>query len=189
MSDSPRKWTIDTEDIICETRVFNVVKKKMRMPGSDKSGDFFTLSAPDWVNVIAFDENGEIILVEQYRHGTNDISLEIPGGVIDASHGGEPLNAARRELKEETGYESDNWTNLGPVSSNPALFNNYCHVFLAIDCRKNGRQQLDEHEDITVRKMSFYDFCESTLDGRVHHALAVAALAKYQVYRNREYNG
>lgn len=189
MPDKPEKWSTESETVICETRVFDVVKKKMTMPGSSESSDFFTLKAPDWVNVIAFDENNEIILVEQYRHGTDDISLEIPGGVVDANHGNDPLTAAKQELMEETGYESDTWTHLGPVSSNPALFNNYCHVFLAENCRKNGNQQLDKHEDISVRKMSYYDFCESALDGGIHHALAIAALAKYQVYRRREYNG
>ncbi|MCH8556956.1 MAG: NUDIX hydrolase [Balneolia bacterium] len=189
MPDKPAKWSTESETVICETRVFDVIKKKMRMPGGAKSSDFFTLKAPDWVNVIAIDENNEVILVEQYRHGTDDISLEIPGGVIEATHGNNPLEAAKRELKEETGYESDNWTHLGSVSSNPALFNNYCHVFLAENCRKSGNQELDKHEDISVRKMSYYDFCESALDGRIHHALAIAALAKYQVYRRREYYG
>ncbi len=175
-----KTWKKLEEAAICKTRVFTVMKSRMKM-GSGPEADFFTLHAPGWINVLAVDKQGDVILVEQYRHGISRVSLEIPAGVIDK--GEDPLQTAKRELSEETGYKAGKWISLGKISSNPALFNNYCHLFAAIDCEKATSQHTDEHEDISVKRVPFSKFEEMVHEGTVHHALAVATLAKYKLWK------
>lgn len=178
-----RSWRRHAQEIVYKTRVFDVLKQRMSIEDRPPS-DFFTLQAPDWINVIATTTEGEVILVNQYRHGIEQVSLEIPGGVIDAEDA-DPLTAAKRELLEETGFHTsgENWYSLGKISSNPALFNNFCHVFFAEACTRAGAQQLDTHEDIEVRLLSAQDFSKAVLDGQIHHALAVAAVARLLLFR------
>lgn len=179
--DSPKKperWNLVSEKNMCETRVFTILEKQMYRGKKSNQASFFTIDAPDWVNVLAFRQDGKLILVEQYRHGTDELSLEIPGGVVDAKHE-HPLEAAQQELAEETGYESEKWTPMGFVTPNPALFNNKCHLFLAEDCVKTTEQDLDEHESITVHLMPFSEFMHQIQEGNIHHSLVVSALSKY----------
>jgi 8-oxo-dGTP pyrophosphatase MutT (NUDIX family) len=178
-----RSWRRHAQEIVYKTRVFDVLKQRMSIEDRPPS-DFFTLQAPDWINVIATTTEGEVVLVNQYRHGIEEASLEIPGGVIDAEDA-DPLTAAKRELLEETGFhtKAGNWHNLGHISSNPALFNNYCHVFYAEACTRAGAQQLDMHEDIEVRLLSAQDFSKAVREGQIHHALAVAAVARLLLFR------
>lgn len=182
-SEGLRSWRRHAQEIVYKTRVFNVLKQRMSIEDRPAS-DFFTLQAPDWINVIATTMKGEVILVNQYRHGIEQASLEIPGGVIDAEDA-DPLTAAKRELMEETGFHTKaaNWHNLGPISSNPALFNNYCHVFFAENCTRAGAQQLDTHEDIEIRLLPPQAFSKAVLEGQIHHALAVAAVARLLLFR------
>ena len=178
-----RSWRRHAREIVYKTRVFDVLKQRMSIEHRPAS-DFFTLHAPDWINVIAATEEGEILLVNQYRHGIEKASLEIPGGVIDAEDP-DPLTAAKRELLEETGFQTadENWCSLGRISSNPALFNNYCHVFLAEACTRAAAQNLDANEDIEVRSLSGPAFAAAVREGHIHHALAVAAVARLLLYR------
>lgn len=141
------------------------------------------LDAPDWVNVIALTPKKEVILVEQYRFGTERPSLEIPGGVCD--RGESPLEAARRELEEETGYTSARWSSLGQVSANPAIQNNYNHFFVAEECSPVGETNFDRHERIIVHKVPFEQFLDLIREGVVDHSLMVAAVAKL-LLRKRE---
>ena len=108
--------------------------------------DIFVFAVPDWCNVLAETPEGELVLVWQYRHGTDELSLEVPGGVIDP--GEEPIDAARRELKEETGYEADSFELVSVVEPNPALQGNKCFTFLARGARLTGATAFDDLEDL-----------------------------------------
>lgn len=176
-----QNWKLEQARPLQKTRVFTLMENRMTMPDGTDAGNFYTLKAPDWVIMLAFDTAGRLITVDQYRHGVDTSSLEVPGGVIDGSDA--PLETAKRELLEETGYASDTWISLGKVSANPALFNNYCHIFLAQNCRHVAAQNLDEHEDISVHLLTLAEYEEMITTGRVHHALAVAALARYYIWR------
>ena len=132
------------------------------------------------MNVIALTPEEEVILVEQYRFGIREPTLEIPGGMVDAPES--PLDGAKRELLEETGYVSDRWTRLGKVSSNPAIQNNYTHLYLARDCRFEGAQNPDTHERINVHTVSLDRFLNLVEDGTIHHAIVVAAVARFLLY-------
>ena len=179
-----RPWKLKYERLISKTRVVSVFEQVTEIPDEGREDTFYTLRAPDWVNIIAITTKGDVVLVEQYRHGLMEVCLEIPAGVIDAKSR-TPLDAARMELAEETGYVSENWHSLGSVSTNPALFNNRCHFFLALDCVKSGGQQLDKNERIRVIECDEPSFLEKTLNGEIHHALAVAAIGKYLVFKQR----
>lgn len=124
--------------------------------------------------MIALTPEKEVVLVEQYRFGIQEPTLEIPGGMVDAPES--PLEGAKRELLEETGYVSEEWTNLGKVSANPAIQDNFTHLFLARNCRFKGAKNPDTHERINVHKLSIDRFLNLVKDGTIHHAIVVAAV-------------
>jgi 8-oxo-dGTP pyrophosphatase MutT (NUDIX family) len=133
------------------------------------------LTTPDWCNIVPLTADGRILLVRQHRWGTDMPSLEIPGGLVD--EGESPLEAARRELREETGYDAGSIVELGRVHPNPALQANELHMFLARDCTPHGRgQQLEELEDCEVVLLDRAQL-ETAIDrGEITHALVWAAL-------------
>jgi len=143
----------------------------------ENSGDFYVLEAPAWINVLPITPENKIVLVEQYRYGIEEPTLEIPGGMVDK--GEEPQQAAKRELVEETGYKSDSWESLGKVSANPAIMNNYTHIYLAEGCRFVGAENPDEHERINVHLLAVPRFLDLVAEGTVHHSIVLAAVAKY----------
>lgn len=179
-------WSIVTENKEYTTPIFNLLKRRMKLeaPEEQNQGDFYILDAPAWINVVAITADSEIILVEQYRYGTEEPTLEIPGGMVDK--GEEPLEAARRELLEETGYQSDEWKSLGKVSSNPAILTNYTHMYLAEKCIFVGSENPDSHERIIVHKMPVSQFLELVAEGSVHHAIVLAAVARYLLIKNEK---
>ncbi|MEX0772116.1 MAG: NUDIX hydrolase [Balneolales bacterium] len=177
-----KAWNIFSKNKEFVTPIYNIFRNKARSPASGSQGDFFVIDAPDWINVIAMTANDEIILVEQYRHGIDATTLEIPGGVIDKTDDG-PETAAKRELSEETGFTSQNWTYLGKVSANPAIMNNWCHLLMAEDCRLTDQLNPDEHEEISVQLIPRKTFLQKINDGDIHHALVVAAVTKLGIMK------
>lgn len=139
--------------------------------------DVFVFECPDWCNVVAETESGELVLVWQYRFGTDRLSLEVPGGVIDA--GEEPIDAARRELREETGYEAEAFELVSVVEPNPALQGNRCFTFLARGARLTAATAFDELEDLEVVLVPREHATALVDEGHVTHALVVTALEAY----------
>jgi ADP-ribose pyrophosphatase len=139
--------------------------------------DMFVFVVPDWCNVLAETEGGELVMIWQHRFGTDELSLEIPGGVID--EGEEPLAAARRELREETGYEADSFELVSVVEPNPALQNNKCWTFFARNARLVGETAFDEIEDLEVALVPKEEIAKIIDDGTVTHALVIVALEQY----------
>jgi 8-oxo-dGTP pyrophosphatase MutT (NUDIX family) len=139
--------------------------------------DIFVFACPDWCNVIAETENGELVFIWQYRHGTDELSLEIPGGVIDP--GEEPIEAARRELLEETGYQAESFSLLSVVEPNPALQGNRCHTYLARAAKPTGTTAFDDLEDLETLLVPKEDVPALIDDGIITHALVVVALETY----------
>lgn len=150
---------------------------QLQAEGEEARGDFYVLDAPEWINVIALTADEEVLLVEQYRYGIQEPTLEIPGGMVD--RGEEPLESARRELLEETGYRSEEWESLGKVSANPAIMTNFTHIYLAANCVYEGADNPDTHERIIVHRLPLRDFLEKVNEGTIHHSIVVAAVARF----------
>ena len=128
------RWKRLETKTIHETPVLTLEEVALLRPGRDEPVRFVQLRCPQWVNVIPFTEDGQVILIRQYRAGTHEVTLEIPGGMIDA--GEDPADAAARELAEETGYVAGSLEPLGVVQPNPAIQDNRCYTFLARDAER-----------------------------------------------------
>ena len=136
---------------------------------------FFVLEFFDWVNVVPVTPAGEVVLVRQYRHGIQSPSLEIPGGTLDRRDE-DPRAAAARELLEETGYQAEALETLGRVAANPAIQNNYCHLYLARDAVQVAEQDLDTTEDIRVETAPLSQVRELIHSGEIVHSLGIVGL-------------
>ncbi len=154
----------------------------MKLESEEREVEFAIIQAPDWMNIIPLTADNKVVLVEQYRYGTEEPTLELPGGMVDS--GEQPEETARRELLEETGYDVGEMEYLGNVSSNPAFLTNQTHMYVAQNCRKIQEQELDGNERINVHLMPLDDFLELVNNGTVHHSLVVAAVAKFLLWEH-----
>jgi 8-oxo-dGTP pyrophosphatase MutT (NUDIX family) len=162
-----------------DTRLFEHYKVRRRSPHTGQEHDFTRLICPEWVNVVAFTApalGGELLLVEQFRHGIDASTLEIIGGVC--SPGEDPALAAARELLEETGHAAARWVSLGSCSPNPAVQNNRCHFFLALDCAPVADLALDPSEELRVWAASLDEALDLLRSGAMDHALVMAAFLR-----------
>ncbi|GDY01395.1 ADP-ribose pyrophosphatase [Planctomycetota bacterium] len=176
---SLRDWEHLHEESLCRYKVFDVVKARRRSPRTQTDIGFFLIRTPDWVNVVALTDDQQIILVRQYRHGTEQMSLEIPGGLIDP-HEQDPAAAAARELREETGYQARHIKKLGVMTPNPAIFTNRCHTYLATGCHRVGDLQQDLGEDIEVVLLPTEQLDAVVRRGEIDHALVLAGLQMWR---------
>lgn len=172
-----KKWSTKNRKEIMRAHVFKYETIESSSPDGDKSGVFDIVSCLDWVNVVAISEEGQLILVKQYRHGTDEITLETPAGAIEK--GEVPLAAAKRELEEETGYISNDWKDLGKVKVNPAFMTNTCHVYLADNCKDSGQQSFDPLEEIELERIDKSKISELIEGNRIDHSLSLLSLLKY----------
>lgn len=173
--DEKLKWKTLGEKEILKTVVFDVMAYE-NISSTGVKGDYYVMKAPDWVITIP-EKDGKFLMVKQWRHGEKALSVEFPGGVIDA--GEEPEVAAARELLEETGCKAGRLTKLGKVNPNPALFSNHVHVFLAEDLIPTGKQNLDEDEMINCMELSKEEVMESMGTEGFPHGLMAMALCLY----------
>ncbi len=174
--DPSRAWEGEAAILRGETRLFRQLGVVRRSPHTGRSHDFTRLECPAWVNVIAFTprEDGlELLVVEQFRHGIDASTLESIGGVCEP--GEDPALTARRELLEETGYQSEEWVSLGWCTPNPAVQDNRCHFFLALNCRAVAELDLDPSEELRVWAVSWREWQAKLRSGEIHHALVLTA--------------
>lgn len=138
--------------------------------------DYARLVLPDWAIVLPITKEGSAVLVEQYRHGVQALSLEVPGGIVDPGEDG--LQAAQRELLEETGFGGGEWHSLGWVFPNPALQTNRCHLFLARGVELKSEPQLEPQEELSTTLVPAGALSSMVRDGRIAHALHVLAVER-----------
>lgn len=160
--------------------VFTTEYVERRHPHNGQIKRFSVIKSCDWVNVIAMTPEHEMLWVRQYRHGTAEITLELPGGMIDAQES--TLAAAQRELREETGYTSTEWVNLGVTKPNPAIQSNQCTTWLALNAQPTHPTEWGTNEVIQTVKLSSTDIEQALQTGEINHALVLVALYWYDRY-------
>jgi ADP-ribose pyrophosphatase len=174
----PTHWEVLGREPFADCRVFRVLRKRSRHPVRGTTADFFVLESADWVNVVALTPTGELVMVTQYRFGLEDLSLEVPGGLMEA--GEDPVHAARRELLEETGYGGGSARLLGSVRPNPAIQGNSCHLVFLDGVTPQAALDWDEHEEILVALMPVDEVLQLARSGGIVHALALNALFLFE---------
>jgi 8-oxo-dGTP pyrophosphatase MutT (NUDIX family) len=184
MTETVEIWKRKDTKEVADCRVFKVREDVCERESDNAESTFFVIENPDWVNIIALTKNKEVILIEQFRHGTEEVILEIPGGMIDEDE--EAERAARRELLEETGFSADNFILLGKSHPNPAIQNNTIFHYLALDCEQTEDVSFDEHESVLTKIVSLEEAENLIADGVITHSLVVAAFHYFSIYSRKE---
>lgn len=183
MNDKPETWTRTSSEEIADCRVFKVRRDYSRRETNGAEHTFFCIESPEWVNVVALTPENMVVLIHQYRHGAEEITLEIPGGMIDS--GETPEEAALRELAEETGFIPREIVSLGRTRPNPAIQNNWVHHFLATDCEKMNETVFDAHECVVTELFDLKEIPQLFRDERITHSLVLACFHKLDLYRHK----
>lgn len=184
------KETLEWEEVSCEHLIqdewIDFRRSAYRFPDGSVFEPYYSYSRRDYVVIVAEDEDGNFLCVRQFRQGLKEVTTEFPAGGIERKDGKEyggtqdvsaedALAAAKRELKEETGYESDDWTHLLTVPSNATIADNYAYLYMAKNCRKVTGQSLEETEFLNVHKLSADKVEELIAGGKFQQAVHVAA--------------
>ena len=176
---------ISTEHIIQDEWI-DFRKSVYRFPDGSVFEPFYSYSRRDYVVIVASDADGNYLCVRQFRQGIRKVTTEFPAGGIERKDGKEygaskdlsaenALAAAKRELLEETGYESDEWKHLLTVPSNATMADNYAHLYVARNCRRVSGQSLDETEFLNVKKFSAQEIKEMIDKGEFQQEIHIMA--------------
>lgn len=174
MGKTPSSWIVDNTEEIADCRVFRVVRQKSRREDDGRQSDWFVIDTNDFVNVVAITDTDELVLVRQFRHGSETFSLELPGGMVD--EGEDPLLAGVRELREETGFVGEDAKIFASCAPNPAIMNNHCHYVIVRSARQIAEIDWDEHEEMEVITMPLSEVKAACRRGEIQHSLTLAAL-------------
>lgn len=183
MHGRPQPWRIQSSAVFADCRIFKVRKDVTINPRTGQPHEMFILEQPNWANVIPLTPDEQVILIEQWRHGTRSVHLETPGGLMD--DGETPEQSARRELLEETGFDAGEIVRLGTVHPNPAIQTNRQHYLLAKDCRKIAEPNLDHAEDIHVKLVPLTDVARMIEAGEITHGIVIGGFYWLNLYRQK----
>lgn len=163
-------------------RIFNIRSDRKLSPRTQQEHDFFVIDSANWVNVIAITPDDQIVMVEQYRHGSNTVELEVPGGMIDPSDDS-PIAAGARELREETGYEGGKGRVIGEVFPNPAIQSNTCYTALFKNCEHLHPCEWDQAEELITKLVPVSALQGLVASGTIKHSLVLVALYHFDLLR------
>lgn len=173
-----RKWTVlKSEKLLSKGTWMNLRMERVQLPTGGIVPEWFVLEFPDWINVIAITKDGKFVMEDQYRHALGQTHFELVAGVIDP--GETPLEAAKRELSEETGFGGGEWQLFMTVSPNPTNHTNLSYTFLATGVEKLSEQHQEATEDIHVDIFTRQEVKELLHSGKIIQALHLAPLWKY----------
>ena len=170
-------WKREQSDLLQKTRILDVCEVTDVSPYTGKAHHFVSIECMAWVNMVPVTESNEVVMIRQYRHGSQRVTLEIPGGMLDA--GEEPSQAAMRECLEETGYLTKTAYCLGKLNPNPALFNNTLHTFSGRVSEGRPTDHFSETEKTEVELIPIDRLGPLLLDGTIDHALVCATLWRF----------
>ena len=175
-----KPWPVVSSKPIGDYRIFTIRSDRKQSPRTGQEHDFFVIDSVNWVNVIAVTPTRELVMIEQYRHGSNTVELEVPGGMMDA-HDVSPVAAGERELREETGYAGEHARIIGQVFSNPAIMSNTCFTVLVENCHCAHPLNWDYAEDLVIRLVPLDDLPRLIASGQIKHSLVVVALCHFDL--------
>jgi ADP-ribose diphosphatase len=165
-------------------RIFTIRSDRKISPRTREEHEFYVIDSVNWVNVIALTADQQLVMVEQYRHGSNTIELEIPGGMMDAIDAS-PEATATRELREETGCEGRDPRLIGQIYPNPAIMSNICFTVLIEQCQCLHPVAFDHGEDLVTRLVPVVQIPELVATGQIRHSLVVVALYHFELWKRR----
>ena len=174
MSRPPIPWQVLAQRTLLERRWISVREDHVRLSNGHEIEEFHVVSAPSWAGVLAITEGDDVVLVRQYRHGIAGESLELPAGVIET--GEEPLDAAKRELAEETGYVADRWEPILSVATEPSRHTVRAHFYCAIGAREVATRAPDASEEIEVVTVPKGALVHLVLQGDIAHGVHIGAI-------------
>ncbi len=178
-----RPWKKTRSTPIGDFRIFKLRSDVKLSPRTGKEHDFYVLDSVDWVNVIALTPGRELVMIEQFRHGSDTVELEIPGGMMDPDET-DPVATAVRELREETGYSGENARLLGRIWSNPAILSNHTFTVLIENCRRKHEVEWDHGEDMETRLVPAVEIPKLVADEKIGHSLVVVALYYFDLWQS-----
>jgi 8-oxo-dGTP pyrophosphatase MutT (NUDIX family) len=167
-------WTRKDIKQIADCRIFTVHESISVSPETEEQHKFYVMETADWVNVVPVTASNELVCIRQYRHGSEEITLEIPGGIVDP--GEEPIVSAARECLEETGYEANELISLGVLNPNPAIFGNRLHTFVAPNVTSLAEISNTSTERTEVQLIPMEQVADFLVSGEIDHALVTATL-------------
>lgn len=182
--DMLQPWKTLSTRKVGDFKVFSMRADLKVSPRTGEEYEFYILESVDWVNVIATTANNELVMLEQYRHGSGTLELEIPGGMMDP-HESDPVEAGVRELREETGYEGVEARQIGKIFANPAILNNTCYTVLVENCELKHAVSLDSGEDCATKLVPIAQIPGLVREGRIGHSLVAVALFHYQLLQDK----
>lgn len=171
------KWKVLKSEYLFRRPWLTVRRDCVELPDGRQNPEFYVLEYPDWVNVIAITEDGKFVMERQYRHGLGKTCFEIPAGVIE--EGEDPLDAAKRELMEETGYGEGKWRKIMTISGNSSTTDNLSHCYVAEGVRKISGQHLDSTEDLEIVLLDTAQVKDLMVNDQIKQALMAAPLWRY----------
>ena len=177
-----KPWKKISSKPVGNFRIFNIRSDLRVNPRTGREHDFYVLDSVDWVNVLAVTPDQKLVMVEQYRAGSDTVELEIPGGMMDQDET-DPVATAIRELREETGYAGENARLLGRIHSNPAILSNTTYTVLVENCRLNHGVEFDHGEDLETRLVPVTEIPKLVADGKIGHSLVVVALYHFDLWQ------
>ena len=177
-----KDWEVLSRTLVNDFGIVKIHTKQARSPRTGDVRDILAIDFPDWALVLAITPEKEVVMVNQYRHGIERVCLELPGGLIDPADSS-PEVAAGRELLEETGYLSSELIKLGECYPQPAVLSNRCFFFLAENAEKVEEAQMDEGEDIEIKKVPLKDIPAMIEKKEIDHGMVLLAFYYYGMKR------